>query len=87
MDKLSQFKHLLHEGKVLFAYTKANGETRKALGTLNSAFLPKRSILEEESMKPTRKHSADVVVYYDLEKRAFRSFKACNFIGCMPFEK
>lgn len=56
--------------KVEFAFRKMNGEIRKAIGTLNIEFERKS---DSEQFKS--------VVYFDVEKQAFRSFKPQNLVS------
>lgn len=60
---------------VSFEYKKKDGSIRSAFGT-------KKSDLVQTHIKGTkkRKSSADTVKYFDLEKTAWRSFKAVNLI-------
>lgn len=39
-NELKAFKQMLHEGKVEFDFVKVSGETRHAIGTLNSNIIP-----------------------------------------------
>lgn len=53
---------------VEFTFKKANGEIRKAVGTLA------KFMFTYENKGTTRKSSPSCIVYWDLEKNAFRSF-------------
>ena len=63
-------------GKVEFTFKKANGEIRKAIGTLNNQFF---------NYSPTsnsrKKENPLVIKYWDLEKNAFRSFRIDRLIS------
>ena len=73
---VEELKQMLHEGIVNFEFVKKDGSVRSAKGTLLSEYLP----AQKENTTP-RKHNENVVVYYDLEKKAFRSFVAESFVG------
>jgi hypothetical protein len=62
----------MKNGIVKFYYEKLNGEIRTAWGTL------KESLIPEASGTTDRKKNDTVIVYYDQEKQAFRSFKKAN---------
>lgn len=69
-DLVKYLKELLHAGKVTFWYTKKNGETREALGTLKQEIYG-----EENAPKGTEKKYPDNVIrYYDLNSNGWRSF-------------
>ncbi len=64
-------------GNVKFAYRKATGEVRKAVGTLfNINYTP----APQSPSKPRRERPADIVCYFDVEKNSFRSFAAASLI-------
>lgn len=61
-------------GKVAFTFKKANGEIRKAVGTLCD-------INYHPSGTSNRKQrAADCICYWDVEKNAFRSFNAVTLL-------
>lgn len=55
---------LLQKGVVNFVYKKKDGSIRKAIGTLKD--------IEVKFKRP------DIIPYFDLEKKGFRSFKLDN---------
>lgn len=64
-------------GKVEFVFRKLNGEVRKAIGTLTGFdYTPSGKVKSEEE----KKRNMDVILFYDVEKKAFRSFKASTLI-------
>lgn len=97
-DEIKEFKSALFAGPVEFTYTKVNGETRNARGTMKPDLLPLPKIVEEkpageqeseikaDEKKIIKKRSlpADSVLYFDLEANGFRSFKIGNLVS---FEK
>lgn len=95
---VSEFKKKLFDGEVKFVYTKVDGSERKARGTMKPDLLPLPKKTEEKpedeqeatvkscEKKTIKKRSlpADSVLYYDLDAKGFRSFKAGNLVS---FEK
>lgn len=65
-------KKLLRKHIVYFSFRKRDGSLRKAIGTLIHSFLP---ALRGGSPKPEHQ-----MVYYDLEKEHWRSFRSYSFI-------
>lgn len=65
-------KKLLRNHIVYFSFRKKDGTLRKAVGTLISSYLP---ALRGGSPKPEHQ-----MVYYDLEKEHWRSFRSYSFI-------
>lgn len=74
---VEDLKQMLHEGIVNFEFIKKDGSVRSAKGTLLAEHLPEKKVDSDS----TRKHSENVVVYFDLEKKAFRSFAKESFVG------
>lgn len=62
----------LRDNIITFKFKKRNGEIRKAHGTLHPDYLPP---LRGGSPKPERQ-----MVYYDLDKKQWRSFRSYSFI-------
>lgn len=73
---VNDLKQMLHEGIVNFEFIKKDGTLRQAKGTLLAEHLP--ALKENEK---SRKPSDNVVVYFDMEKNAFRSFVKESFVG------
>ena len=65
-------KKLLKKHVVYFMFKKKNGDLRKAVGTLISSYLP---ALRGGDPKPEHQ-----MVYYDLDKEHWRSFRSYSFI-------
>ena len=65
-------KKLLRKNVVFFSFRKKDGSLRKAVGTLIPSYLP---ALKGGSPKPEHQ-----MVYYDLEKEHWRSFRSYSFI-------
>ena len=73
---INEFKKALHKGIVEFKYTKKNGETRTAKGTLNIGVMG-----EENAPKGTGYDIVDNNIrYYDLNSEGWRSFITDNLI-------
>lgn len=63
----------MHAGIVKFMYTKVDGSTRTAWGTLDASKLP-------ATQGAGRRSNESVQVYFDTEKQEFRCFKIANLI-------
>lgn len=75
----------LRTGRALFAYKKADGSLRPAIGTLNSKFIPSEKLdFKAGSNNPTKQDGTKSIVYYDLEKDAWRS---CNVGNLLDLDK
>lgn len=81
-----QVEHLVGEMKVRvvdFAFEKVDGTVRHASGTLMSDAI--ESFIgssEKTNHNMTKKEpNPDVVVYFDVEAEAFRSFRKDRFLG------
>ena len=74
MWQVMKLKKRMAKGVVKFLYTKLDGSTRMAWGTLCGALMPQT---ERESGRRT---NDTVTTYYDTEKQSFRCFKTANFI-------
>ena len=66
----------LRAGLAYFSFRKTNGETREAIGTLNTT----NYNYQPKSNGQRRKSSLMVVKFWDIEKRAFRSLRIDRFI-------
>lgn len=71
-----KLKKQMLEGIVQFFYTKVDGSTRMAWGTLKADLLPQQSIESKQ-----RKQNNTVFSYWDTDKQAFRCFKMVNFLN------
>lgn len=80
IDKeIKSVKDILRLGIEVFQYKKKDGTIREARGTLNE------DIINENDGTPTgngvnHNYSDDIIRYYDLDKKAWRSFLYENFI-------
>ena len=75
---VEELNKMLHEGIVEFEFIKKDGSVRQAKGTLLAEYLPASSA---DSDTTARKKNDNVQVYYDLDKKSFRSFVKASFVG------
>lgn len=78
MQKRPNIIAKLKTGLVAFQFTKKDGSTRTAFGTLDS------SLFNYEAKGGKSFESVDYVRYWDLEKNAWRMVKLDNFLGFVP---
>ena len=65
---------LLHNNELKIAFEKKDGTMREMKCTLKEDMLPKRVAKDDTEKKP-RKVNEEVLVVFDVEKQAFRSFR------------
>lgn len=70
--QIYRLKKQMLKGTVKFAFEKVDGTIRYAYGTLEQKFLG--------DVQGLRKPNPKVVNYYDMEKLAFRCFRADNLV-------
>ena len=75
---LTEFDKMLREGVVDFEFVKKDGSVRQAKGTLLAEHLPAP---KADSDSTPRKQNENVMVYFDMDKKSFRSFVKESFIG------
>jgi hypothetical protein len=75
---VDDLKSMLHEGIVNFEFIKRDGSVRSAKGTLLKEYLPAST---SDSNATSRKKNDNVLVYFDLDKNAFRSMVKASFVG------
>lgn len=76
MIDIKDFKEALHNNVVEFSFTKKDGSTREARGTLLENFITTTSTSTNSKKKP-----ANIIAYWDLDKEGWRSFKEENLIS------
>ena len=82
-----RFREALKAGVVTFSFFKEDGSIREAKGTLNVVLIPSEDLPKsgaDNSSLPARRDSAEVysaIPFYDIDKKAWRSFNICRFIG------
>ena len=60
---------------VIIHFTKADGTQRDMVATLNESLIPPEAVNKDSQEKTTRKENPAVCTVWDLEKKAWRSFK------------
>ena len=73
-----RFRKWLANGIIHFSYFKDDGSIREARGTLSVHVIPRDDAPKGTS---TAKPNFEVINYYDIDKKDWRSFKITNFIG------
>lgn len=70
----NEFIEKLQKNIIVFRYKKRDGSIRKAEGTLHPKFLPPPKS-DKEFVRPEYQ-----IVYYDLDKKSWRSFRSFEFV-------
>ena len=65
----------LNTGAVNVVFTKKDGATRSLLCTTNRVLIPPTEIKESSDQPKVRKQNTDSLPVYDLEAKAWRSFR------------
>ena len=73
-EERNEFIKRLQKNIIVFRYKKRDGSIRKAEGTLHPKFLPPPKS-DREYVRPEYQ-----IVYYDLDKKEWRSFRSFQFI-------
>ena len=73
-EERNEFIEKLQKNIVIFRYKKRDGSIRKAEGTLHPKYLPPAKS-DKEFVRPEYQ-----IVYYDLEKKSWRSFRSFEFV-------
>ena len=73
-EERNEFIERLQKNIIVFRYKKRDGSIRKAEGTLHPKFLPPPKS-DQEFVRPEYQ-----IVYYDLDKKAWRSFRSFEFV-------
>ena len=73
-EERNEFIEKLQKNIIVFRYKKRDGSIRKAEGTLHPNFLPPPKS-DKEYVRPEYQ-----IVYFDLEKKSWRSFRSFEFI-------
>lgn len=76
------FRGALCHGIVRFTYWKKDGTLREARGTLSEMLIPTEDA--PKGIVNSRPTYASIA-YYDIDKKAWRSFAICEFIGFVDF--
>ena len=75
------FAAILRNGYARFSYFKKDGSIREAKGTLCGSLIPDEDIPNQAEKPVDKKDNFEIFVYYDLNKKAWRSFRITEFIG------
>ena len=73
-EERNEFIEKLQKNIIVFRYKTRDGSIRKAEGTLHPKFLPPAKS-DKEFVRPEYQ-----IVYYDLEKKSWRSFRSFEFV-------
>ncbi|MBO7210002.1 MAG: DUF2693 domain-containing protein [Methanobrevibacter sp.] len=73
-EERNEFIERLQKNIIVFRYKKRDGSIRKAEGTLHPKFLPPAKS-DKEFVRPEYQ-----IVYYDIEKKSWRSFRSFEFV-------
>lgn len=73
-EERNEFIEKLQKNIIVFRYKKRDGSIRKAEGTLHPKFLPPPKS-DKEFVRPEYQ-----IVYYDIEKKSWRSFRSFEFV-------
>lgn len=84
VDEIEELVALMKTRVVEFAFSKVDGSTRLASGTLMPDAI--ESFIGPSSGGTTKEPNPDVVVYFDVDAQAFRSFRKDRFLGIMDEE-
>ena len=73
-EERNEFIEKLQKNIIVFRYKKRDGSIRKAEGTLHPKYLPPAKS-DKEFIRPEYQ-----ILYYDLEKKSWRSFRSFEFV-------
>ena len=73
-EERNEFIEKLQKNIIVFRYKKRDGSIRKAEGTLHPKYLPPAKS-DKEFIRPEYQ-----IVYYDLDKKSWRSFRSFEFV-------
>lgn len=73
-EERNEFIEKLQKNIIVFRYKKRDGSIRKAEGTLHPKYLPPAKS-DKEFVRPEYQ-----IVYYDLDKKSWRSFRSFEFV-------
>ena len=79
-----RFREALKQGVATFSYFKKDGTIREAKGTLSELLIPEDD--RPKGILP-RTPNYSVFTYYDLDRKAWRSFDLRSFIGYVEYYK
>ena len=79
-----RFRQWLSEGLVSFTYLKKDNSIRDARGTLCDLLIPREDLPKDQRQALSRNDKRPnyaIVNYYDIDKKAWRSFDIRLFVG------
>ena len=85
-----RFREALKQGVATFSYFKKDGTIREAKGTLSELLIPEddRPKNNDPSLQGgARGRLFHIFTYYDLDRKAWRSFDLRSFIGYVEYYK
>ena len=77
-------KKLLHEKVLTVLFTKKDGTKREMLCTLLPEHLPIINKREGDEVKPLKKQSEESLAVWDVEAKAWRSFRIDSIVSYKP---
>jgi len=80
----ADLKKLLQEKVLTVHFTKKDGTKREMLCTLLPEHLPAIDKQEGDEVKAVKKQSEDSIAVWDLEKKAWRSFRIDSIVSYAP---
>ena len=84
VDEIEELVALMKTRVVEFAFSKVDGSTRLASGTLMPDAI--ESFVGPSTGSSSKTPNPDVVVYFDVDSQAFRSFRKDRFLGILDSE-
>ena len=84
VNEIEELVTQMKERVVEFAFAKVDGTTRHASGTLMPDAI--ESFVGPASGTSNKAPNPDVVVYFDVDAQAFRSFRKDRFLGILDDE-
>ena len=76
-----RFRGILRNGYARFSFYKKDGTIRYAKGTLCGSLIPDEDVPDQSEKVADKKENCGIIVYYDINKKAWRSFRVNEFIG------
>ena len=82
---LEFLRERLKSGVVTFSFWKKDGSIREAKGTLHPLLIPFEDRPTTNDKRPTTNYGT--IPFYDIDKKAWRSFSVTHFIGFVSIYK
>ena len=80
----ADLKKLLHEHTLNVIFTKKDGTERAMHCTLLPEHLPAIDKQEGDEVKPLKKQSEESIAVWDIDKKAWRSFRIDSIVSYVP---